>query len=345
MRPVIAVTGLNATDSPGPGVPILRSLKESKQNPKLIGFSYDVLEPGNFMDLVENSFILPYPSTGPNLLLERIKYIHSIEPLDMIFPCLDSELDNYIQIQSELLKLGIQLFLPTKEQLHTRDKSSLNEKLIGSGVNLPETMVIQDVNSLKLAVEKIGLPFFVKGIYYEAYLAYSLEEAIGYFYRLSSKWGIPIIIQKAIKGEECNLVALAKEGEALGMVSMKKLFLTDKGKAWAGVTIDNQEVREISSRILKHIHWNGGCELEFVIETSSKKLYLLEINPRFPAWVYLATAAGVNLPEAQMNLCLSQTINLRKDYEIGKVFVRHSWDEIISMKSIENLSTIGQRLK
>ena len=69
-RPVVAVSGMNAVDSPGPGVPVLRSLRESKLNPELIGFAYGALEPGNFMsDLLENSFLLPYPSSGPEVLL------------------------------------------------------------------------------------------------------------------------------------------------------------------------------------------------------------------------------------------------------------------------------------
>ena len=76
---VVAVSGMNAVDSPGPGVPVLRSLKESKLNPTLIGFAYGTLEPGNFMqDLLDNSFLLPYPSSGPEVLLERVKYIHSL---------------------------------------------------------------------------------------------------------------------------------------------------------------------------------------------------------------------------------------------------------------------------
>ena len=89
-RPVVAVSGINAVDSPGPGVPVLRSLRESKLNPELIGFAYGALEPGNFMsDLLENSFLLPYPSSGPEVLLDRIRHINSIKKLDVIIPTLD----------------------------------------------------------------------------------------------------------------------------------------------------------------------------------------------------------------------------------------------------------------
>ncbi|MDX1959950.1 MAG: ATP-grasp domain-containing protein [Leptospiraceae bacterium] len=341
----VAVTGLNATDSPGPGVPVLRSLKESSLNLELLGFSYDVLEPGNFMNLIENSFLIPYPNSGPAQLIERIRYINSIQKLDVIFPTLDSELDNYIEIQPDLDKLEIKTFLPSRKELHTRDKTVLVERLKEANINLPKTITVQDVSAVKQASDSLGFPLLVKGIFYEAYLAYSLEEAIGFFYRLASKWGIPIILQEFIKGEEYNVVSLALSGETLGAVVMKKLFLTDKGKAWAGVTIDHNVARETSKKILEFIHWNGGCELEYILESSTDKLYLLEINPRFPAWVYLATASGMNLPDAQIRLMLGLPIQINEKYEIGKIFVRHSWDEIIPMKQIENLSVSGQLKK
>jgi len=161
---------------------------------------------------------------------------------------------------------------------------------------------------------------------------------------LSAKWGIPVIFQKYISGEECNVCALAKDGEMIGGVVMKKLFLTDKGKAWAGVTINNEEAKLTSKKILNFIQWNGGCELEFIIENKTGKMYLLEINPRFPAWVYLATASGQNLPDALLRICLGEDVPKFETYDVGKLFVRHSWDEIIPMKYIESLTVKGQLL-
>ncbi|TGN10864.1 ATP-grasp domain-containing protein [Leptospira ilyithenensis] len=342
-HPLIAVSGMNAVDSPGPGVPVLRSLKESDLRPRLIGFAYGTLEPGNFMtDLLENSFLFPYPNAGPGVLLDRIRKIHSDYQIDVIIPTLDSELDNYISIEHELKQIGIKMVLPGKKELHTRDKTYLNESLKNTEVLLPETRTIQDITSLRQATEEIGFPLFMKGIFYEAFYARNYEEAAGYFYSISAKWGVPVIVQKYISGEECNVCALANRGELIGGVVMKKLFLTDKGKAWAGVTIGNEEVKKISTSILKFIGWHGGCELEFIIETKTGKMYLLEINPRFPAWIYLATASGQNLPDALVKMALGEPVPSFSSYEIGKVFVRHSWDEIIPMKQIETLTVYGQ---
>ena len=57
----IAVTGLNAIDSPGPGVPVIRALHEARGfNVRVIGLCYEHLEPGLYMkELVDKIFQVP----------------------------------------------------------------------------------------------------------------------------------------------------------------------------------------------------------------------------------------------------------------------------------------------
>ncbi len=337
---VVCVTGLSAADSPAPGVAVLRSLAESGQRYRYIGITYGVLDAGNYMsELVSACYLAPYPNTGPNALLERISEIHKVEHIDVILPTLDSELDNYIAIEPQLRYLGIKLLLPQKASLVLRDKPTLAEKIPSDIVQTPETVRISDVSGLRDSFEQLGFPLLVKGQYYEAYAAYSPEEAVGWFYKLASQWGIPVITQKMIRGEECNVAGLAKRGKLYGAVAMKKLFLTDKGKAWSGVTIYNEKILEITRKMVSFLNWDGGFELEFIVETKTDDVYLVEMNPRFPAWIYLSTAAGINLPAMHIALALGKSIEPKSEYSVGTVFIRHSRDEIVPMAQIEALST------
>ncbi|HOG64601.1 MAG TPA: ATP-grasp domain-containing protein [Spirochaetota bacterium] len=344
MKPItIAVTGLNAVDSPGPGVPVLRSLLASSLECRLVGLAYDVLEPGIYMpDLVDATFLLPYPNSGPAALIDRIRTIHAKVPLDFIIPTLDAELDNFILVKEQLAEMGIKVFLPGKEQLHLRDKTRLAESLREKGIDVPETVIMGDLAGIRRAMETIQFPFLIKGLFYEAYLASGYEEAVGYFSKVAARWGLPVIAQERIKGEEYNVIALANHGEVVGAVPMKKMYLTDKGKAWAGVTIDNPELLENATKIIREIGWNSGCELEYIKEEKTGRLYLLEINPRFPAWIWLATAAGQNLPEMLIRLANGETPAPVREYQYGKVFVRHSWDDIVDMSEIAMLSGTGE---
>ena len=124
----IAITGLNAIDSPGPGVAVARGLKEAKSfDASIIGLSYESLEPGIYLhDLFDKSYQIPYPSVGTGNLLERIEYIHSVEKLDVIIPNFDAELYPFIKLEGKLKEMGIKTFLPTMDQFEERHKVNLD---------------------------------------------------------------------------------------------------------------------------------------------------------------------------------------------------------------------------
>jgi carbamoyl-phosphate synthase large subunit len=87
--------------------------------------------------------------------------------------------------------------------------------------------------------------------------------------------------------------------------------------------------------------WRGGMELELV-KSNRNEYYIIEINPRIPAWVYLAVGAGQNMPEALVKLALGWEVAPMKGYEVGKMFIRYSYDLITNVKEFEKLSTLGE---
>ena len=98
---VIGVTGLNANDNPGSGIAVIRSLRDAfgKDALRIIGLAYESLEPGIYLPgMVDKTYRLPFPTEGSTALMDRLKYIHDSEKLDMIIPVFDSELFNFIKI-------------------------------------------------------------------------------------------------------------------------------------------------------------------------------------------------------------------------------------------------------
>ncbi len=87
--------------------------------------------------------------------------------------------------------------------------------------------------------------------------------------------------------------------------------------------------------------WRGGMELELV-KSHKNERYIIEINPRIPAWVYLAVGAGQNLPEALVKLALGMDVTPFVSYETGKMFIRYSYDLITDVREFEKLSTYGE---
>lgn len=342
----IAVTGLNATDNPGPGVPVIRSIKDAPEfKGNLIGLSYDSLDPGLYMeDVTDKCYLIPYPSGGLNHLFERICAIHKKENIDLIIPTLDSELYGFIKIQDRLHALGIKTFLPTIEQLNIRAKDKLFDFCFANNIKVPKNTLVSSVQDLYSIPKDFDYPVVIKGIFYEAYIANNFEEAQTAFNKLRIKWGFPIIVQEFIKGDEFNVVALGDgTGQTVGAVAMRKMYITDKGKGWAGVTIADRNLLELSYKIIEKTKWRSGLELEYMKSSSTGEYYLLEINPRFPAWVYLAPQAGQNLPYALVKLANKEKVEPYKTFEVGKIFVRCSWDLFTDIHTFEKISVGGEK--
>ena len=341
---VVAVTALNAIDSPGPGIPVIRSIRDSKDLVvRIIGLSYEALEPGVYMhDLVDKSYQIPYPSAGTDALFARLQHIHNIEKIDVLIPNFDAELFNFILLSDNLLKLGIHTFLPGREEFEARDKVNLFRFCNKHGLPTPADAIIYQVRDIAKAEERFGFPLVVKGKFYDALICNSIDQAENAFYKIQAKWGLPIIVQEFITGTELNVAALGDgHGNAISIIPMRKLFITDKGKAWAGITIDDNVLTDMTVRFIKATKWRGGCELEIMM-TSDGKPHIMEVNPRFPAWIYLAAAAGQNQPAALVRMALGQKVESFTNYEVGKVFIRYSWDHIIDISEFQKISGTGE---
>lgn len=337
----IAVSGLNAVDNPGPGVSVLRSLRESSfKDARLVGLCYSPLEPGVYMkDLVDVCYEMPYPSEGADVLWNRLMYIHSKDPIDVIIPNFDSELHPYIKLQSRLrTELGIRLVIPTPEQFDMRQKSSLPELGEKAHIAVPSSKNYYSIDELLMEKEKMEYPLVVKGRYYEASIVYDKEQMYSAFHKISLSWGFPIIIQRYVSGTEYNLIGVGDgRGELLSAVSMRKMFITDKGKAWSGITIDDKPLMEVARRFVAATQWMGSFELE-LMKSNDGEYHLLEVNPRIPAWCYLATAAGQNIPELIVKMALEQEVLPYQSYQVGKLFIRYSWDMIVDYSDFGTFS-------
>ncbi|MCO5264527.1 MAG: ATP-grasp domain-containing protein [Lentimicrobium sp.] len=280
----IGVTGLNAIDSPGPGIAVIRGLRESSSfDVRIIGFAYESLEPGIYMhDLVDCTYQIPYPSMGADVLLSRLEYIHSKEKLDVIIPNFDAELYSFMKLEETLKSMGIHMFLPTFTQFEERHKVNLSEFGEKYGIDVPLGKAIYDSSEIFGLQKEFDFPLMVKGKWYDAYVAYNMEQARTYFNKISAKWGLPVVLQQFVHGTEYNVTGLGDgNGRTIAAVPMRKQFITDKGKAWAGISIDDKRLLALTEKFVAETKWRGAFELE-MMKSNDNKYYLMEINPRIP---------------------------------------------------------------
>ena len=341
----IAVTGMNARpDNPGPGLAVARCLKETRDfECRIIGLSYDALDPGLYLDdYCDAGYLLPYPSAGEEAFMARLENIQQREQIDILIPCLDAELPGFIRAEAQINQLGIRTFLPAADQLKLRNKDKLPELAAHAGLHCPRIVSVTRSDFFDDCQEDDWhFPLVVKGLFYDARIVYTIEQAKQAFRAIAAEWGFPVLVQAFVKGQEYNLTALGDgQGRMLSAVMMKKMALTDKGKAWAGVTIDDPVLYQASERLINRINWRGPLEVE-VLKDHNGRYQLLEINPRFPAWIYLSHGAGRNSPAALVKLMQGYPQDPDAALNTGIMFIRYAQEAIVPIIEFERFVVDG----
>lgn len=341
----VAVTGMNASpESPGPGFAVARCLKEHAEfEGRVIGLGYDVLDAGLYAHhICDAGYLVPYPSAGRDALLERLRAIHAVEKIDVIIPCLDAELQSFIGLKKELEKMGIKMLIPDREQFNLRAKDQLSKFCESIGVLAPESKTITNPSFFDDCQNQgWEYPLIVKGIFYDASIARNAFEAKAIMNKLVGQWGYPVLVQKIVHGDEFDLSAIGDgKCQMLGAVMMRKRALTEKGKAWAGVTVAEPGIAEVASKIIRGLAWSGPFEVE-VMRTQDEKIYLIEINPRFPAWIYLSHAVGRNLPVTLLKVIAGDTELGLAEERTGTFFIRHAQELIVNLAEFESMLING----
>lgn len=335
----VAVTGMNARpDNPGPGVAVARCLRECPGfRGRIVGLGYDALDPGLYLrEYCDAAYLLPYPSAGDEAFMASLRAIHAAENIDVILPCLDAELPGMVRLTPQLDELGIQYFLPTPDQLRMRNKDRLPELARYAGIQCPEIKAITSA-SFFFQCQDDGwrYPLVVKGLFYGAHIVDSAEQAAEAFREIAAQWGYPVLVQRLVQGEEYNLSAVGDgKGRMLGEVMMKKMAVTDKGKAWSGVSIFDQALYDASAALIKAIDWRGPLEVE-VMRDKHGQYQLIEINPRFPAWIYLSAGVQRNLPAILLQLMRAEPLADLPAAQPGVLFIRHAVETIVPQREFE----------
>jgi len=185
-------------------------------------------------------------------------------------------------------------------------------------------------------------PLVVKGVFYDAQVVANADDGAAVFRRIAAQWGLPVLVQRFVQGEEVNLTALGDgNGEMFGTVMMKKRAVTAKGKAWAGIATYDERLHDIAAALVAELRWRGPLEVE-VMRDADGEYHLIEINPRFPAWVYLTQGVGRNLPAALLDLILGRALPAFAEPRAGTMFIRYAEEAIVPLSSYESVVIGGQ---
>lgn len=341
----VAITGMNSLpENPAAGISVASCLREAFGNKvRIVGLGYDAFDAGLYInDYCDAAYLIPYPRFGTEALMLRLSEIQLMEKIDVLIPCLDVELPGIIGIVDRLLTLGVRTFLPRSDQLARCYKDRLPELAKIAGVNYPEIKSLFSAQFFTTCtLEGWFFPLVIKGPFCDAKIVFSPEAGVIAFHDIVKDWGVPILVQRYIQGEEYNLTAIGDgAGNMIGEVIMKKVALTSKNKACVGVATYDRELVNIARKIINELQWKGPFELEVMFD-SDGIYHLIEINPRFPAWISLSRKVGRNLPALLLEMILDLKRTPLGEPAMGSYFIRYAHEQLVSLKQVECMISYG----
>lgn len=343
----VAVSGLHRGENPQPGPAVIRSLHRRFRDLRIVGLSYDSFESALFSaddDAADIVFSMPFPGAGRGAFLDRLDVVRAQEPIDIIIPCLDAELDNLLAIAPALKDRGIGICLPDAVALARRDKINLPTLCAELGIHIPATRIVYERGQLFNVAYELGYPLYVKGRLYEAHLVANAAELEAAFDQLTQMWGGPVVVQRPVAGEEYDFAGIGDgTGGIHGRCTMRKMLKSKAGKATAGVVISDPTLDAIGEKLIRALRWKGPFELELIRTPAG--YVLIEMNPRFPAWIDFPSQLGCNLPAALVEeLRTGRTTTPIADCVPGRMFVRHSIDLVGDIADVAEMTAKGNLL-
>jgi len=100
-------------------------------------------------------------------------------------------------------------------------------------------------------------------------------------------------------GEQYKVEIYIKYGEVINAFVIKKIrYYPIKGGSSCFIQgTENNELIELCSNVLRKINWEGFADFDLIEDPRDKKIKIMEINPRVPACIRIASVSGVNFFE------------------------------------------------
>jgi carbamoyl-phosphate synthase large subunit len=326
MNPLsIAVSGLHRGENPQPGAGIVRSLRRACPGAHIVGLVYDIKESGIYVeDGPDEVQLMSYPGAGAGAFFRRLDSLLQKTPIDIFIPTLDAEIEVLVNWTDELARRGIRVCLPDGATLRRRAKAFLPELARTCGITVPKTRIAHDMGAAREAAAELGYPLMIKGAYYEAQKVHSAPQAQFGAARLFSEWGAPVILQRCVSGPEFNILGLGDgNGGVLGHCCIRKTVLSDTGKGLGGIVVNDTRLTRLCENLIGELHWPGPFEIELIYDEIAREYVLIEMNPRFPAWVDFPSMLGANFPAAFVDLLGGAPVRPLPACPPGAFFLRH----------------------
>lgn len=143
------------------------------------------------------------------------------------------------------------------------------------------------------------------------------------------------LIQEFIFGHSISVTTMILPcGKILTPIAMQKMATDGHGETLEGIVVEADDIKRRSIHVLKLLNWIGPAEVEWIVDSRDKQPKFLEINSRFPAWIYLTHWKGRNYPAYYVEYLYSTKVEPPKPPPPGQAFCRQPIDKLILMEQL-----------
>ncbi|KYK21972.1 hypothetical protein AYK24_02925 [Thermoplasmatales archaeon SG8-52-4] len=326
---------------------VIRSL--GKRNIRITAGSEIKSALGLFSKYCKKKIIYPNPRTNTAQFLKYIQNIVKKEDFDCIIPF--HTYTTFLLYKYKDMFIDYTKIPPPDFNIFIKayDKKRLLKIASTNNIYCPKTYFSDDINELKTQIKQY--PIIIKpSIRHGVQIAKckNSKELKENYTKMNDRYG-PCIVQEYIpNGDELGVYTLFDYNSnpiALTVQKRVRTITNDGGISTYRVTVKNQNLVNISFKLLKKLKWSGVAMIEFRIDKRDGIPKLMEINPRFWGSLQLSIFSGVDFPYLLYNLIINKDIPSSLYFKDG-VQCRWLVGDITSFFKCPNkIMTIGSYLK
>lgn len=305
----IHVSGVHSGPDPSPGIGIAKSIRQAFPDAKILAIDYSRRSSGLNHQVFDGARVYPaWEQLDLSLLSEDVTREILRGEVKRI-----SGLDAEIDWLSSLDLPSRDLLIPSAKALKGVIKPEISVAA-DLGMRVPEWLpATAPPTELAALVRRCSSSGWVKGRYHEAYRVNGYQNVNARIAQMNNNWPLDqIFVQNHIHGVEQAYTFAAFEGRLLGAVKIEKRLQTETGKTWsAEVSRANEAFCFRLREVVRRLKWTGGGEVEYVLDENGKE-WLIDLNPRFPAYIHGVTLCGMNLPGMLVSAALGRKIPSQK---------------------------------
>ena len=152
-------------------------------------------------------------------------------------------------------------------------------------------------------------------------LVNSLEEFLYVYPSIHKQYGnchLQRFVSQGGRQIKVQIMTDEKGNMAYSSVIWKQRYYpVNGGSSCCNVTIENKQITNVCSQVLKCIGWIGFADFDLIEDPKTKELLIMEINPRIPACVRSAFKSGMDYATMIADMTLGKTLR-KYHYEPGK---------------------------